>query len=223
MLLQPPDSFKGRSLRCFTCRQTYRRAHYVTNRAHTLAVNRAWGDAHPGDAKIRSARWHDENRDHHARLNAAWYQRNREAHLERGRTNYFANRDTRIAQISEWRRLNPERTKAAIERYALRYPERRVAASKQWRKRNPHRVREMAMRRHAAKRQATPPWLAAEQNAAILAFYEAAVLLQIHTGVSYEVDHIVPLRGKMVCGLHVPWNLQILTKRQNCRKGNRYP
>lgn len=42
------------------------------------------------------------------------------------------------------------------------------------------------------------------------------------SGVRYEIDHIVPVKGKNVCGLHVPWNLQLITKDENQRKGRSF-
>lgn len=218
----PEANFKGRSLKCAACRKTYRAAHYAANRERTLAVNKAWAQRNPENVKERSARWHRENFERHQALNAAWYERNRDAHLKRGRDWYERNKEGRKAQIAFWRSQNPERCLAAIARYRRRWPERCREQQKSWGARNPHIIREQAMRRYATKTKATPKWLTSDHKTQISKFYEAAVLLEIVTGVPHQVDHIVPLRGKYVCGLHVPWNLQVLTQSENARKGNRF-
>lgn len=68
---------------------------------------------------------------------------------------------------------------------------------------------------------AAPKWLTVEQLSAVKAYYETAKILTLEFGVQMEVDHIIPLKGKDVCGLHVPWNLQIMVKEANRQKGNR--
>lgn len=79
-----------------------------------------------------------------------------------------------------------------------------------------------AAKRRAMKLQATPRWLTDYDWEMIKWTYECAKIAEKHYGNSYHVDHIVPLQGKNVCGLHVPWNLQVISAKQNLTKGNRY-
>lgn len=73
---------------------------------------------------------------------------------------------------------------------------------------------------HKAKLlQATPMWADARVNEHI---YVQCAQLSADTGGRFEVDHIVPLDNKLVCGLHVETNLRIITKSHNCSKKNRF-
>lgn len=78
----------------------------------------------------------------------------------------------------------------------------------------------MQARRRAAKLRATPPWLTKSDNDQIKAVYLAAAELTKNTGIPHDVDHIVPLQGKTVCGLHVAWNLRPIPASANRAKGS---
>ena len=96
------------------------------------------------------------------------------------------------------------------------------AKNRQWTKDNPEKNREKAARRRARKLSATPSWLSAEQRAKIKRLYKLATLMEEITGVKYHVDHIIPLQGQNVCGLHTPENLQVLRADLNLSKSNLY-
>ncbi len=74
----------------------------------------------------------------------------------------------------------------------------------------------------AQKLQATPKWLTPEHYESIRQFYTDSLELKELTGIEFHVDHIVPLQGALVCGLHVPWNLQVLTAHDNLSKSNTF-
>lgn len=74
----------------------------------------------------------------------------------------------------------------------------------------------------ANKANRTPKWLSFSQKLEIECFYYKAMRYEEETGIKYHVDHIVPLNGKNVSGLHVPWNLQIIPAKENLSKGNNF-
>lgn len=86
---------------------------------------------------------------------------------------------------------------------------------------NKGKINALISKRRAIKLKATPMWLTEEHFKEIERFYVQAQDLKLLTGLEYHVDHIVPLQGKNVCGLHVPWNLQVIPAKENMRKSNR--
>jgi len=79
-------------------------------------------------------------------------------------------------------------------------------------------INALTAKRRATKKHAKPQWLSREQEQKMLSYYSEARKKSKETGIDYQVDHIVPLQGKNVCGLHVPWNLQVITADDNRRK-----
>jgi len=90
-----------------------------------------------------------------------------------------------------------------------------------WKSNNKTQVRADTKARRRKHREATPPWLTRKQKSEIRQLYQIAITMSKTTGEQYVVDHIVPLRGNDVCGLHVPWNLRVITQEENLKKSNK--
>lgn len=123
--------------------------------------------------------------------------------------------------MKAWRLKNKEHIAAYRRQYRKDKPGRHASDQALYRKRHPAKVNANTAKRDAAKKLRTPKWLTPLHYQQIEMFYEAAVALTKEFGIKMEVDHIEPILGKDVSGLHVPWNLQILTRKENTRKGNR--
>jgi len=111
-----------------------------------------------------------------------------------------------------------ERARRKVREWVAKNPERKREGDIKWRTENRGADRANKARYRAACRQATPPWLTKEHLAEIKAIYKKADRISTQRGEPYEVDHIVPLQGGTVCGLHVPWNLRILHASENNRR-----
>jgi hypothetical protein len=122
-----------------------------------------------------------------------------------------------------WEIRNPEKAKALKVSYKENNPEKLKATKKNWKSNNIGRVNADTAKRRAAKLLRTPPWLSVEQIEEIRNFYIEAKDLQWLSSPTdpFTVDHIVPLQGENVSGLHVPWNLQILPRSINSSYCNR--
>ena len=86
---------------------------------------------------------------------------------------------------------------------------------------NPEYYKALTSVRKRRHRAATPKWITKEEKLAMRQLYLDAQRLTKLTGERYVVDHIVPLINDAVCGLHVPWNLRVMTQEENLKKSNK--
>lgn len=93
---------------------------------------------------------------------------------------------------------------------------------KRWLEKNRHKKAASSARYRSSKLKATPSWLSKKHLQEINNFYLLRNEVRMLTGDDYHVDHIVPLKGDNICGLHVPWNLQVLPAEINLSKKNRF-
>lgn len=136
--------------------------------------------------------YHVKKRAERSAYNRIYYERNRDKFAESNRLYYVTHSD----HLSEAER---RRAKDNPAKFAARYA-----------------------RKRATELQAMPKWLTADHHAQIERLYAEAKRLTLETGVVWHVDHEIPLRGRNVSGLHVPWNLRVIPAVVNQRKSNKH-
>jgi hypothetical protein len=135
---------------------------------------------------------------------------------------YENNKDEWNQRSVKWQKTNKEKVAHIQKTYRDANKEQRNNQTAEWKRNNKAKVNFSNNTRHAAKLQRTPEWLSKEQLQEIQDFYAMAQQLETVFPWKQHVDHIVPLQGEDVSGLHLPWNLQILSAKDNITKGNRY-
>lgn len=146
--------------------------------------------------------WSYENREKINAQKREAYQRDRDAALARRKRYYYENRSNQLLKNKEWRTANTKHLKEYQQENVAQYAFRTSL-------------------RRSARINATPAWLNEDERLQIAAMYRQSRSLSISTSTPHQVDHIVPLKGHRVCGLHVPWNLRVITAFENLSKGNR--
>lgn len=112
-------------------------------------------------------------------------------------------------RTAEWRSENPNHEGIKISK-------------KEYKKRNPGKVRSDTVKRRTLKAKRTPSWMSKDDLWMIEQAYELAAIRTKIFGFSWHVDHVIPLTGKTVSGLHVPNNLQVIPWIDNVKKSNKF-
>lgn len=147
---------------------------------------------------------------------------NRAARKIETQKQWLSDNDGKISEYSSlYRQKNLEQRRAKSLEWYWRDAETNRKKMLEFQKNNRPLFRANGMLRHARKMNATPSWLTPDQKTFMKLTYEMADKLSELYGIKFHVDHIHPLRGQDVCGLHVPWNLQVLPAFDNQSKGNR--
>jgi hypothetical protein len=198
---------------CLTCKKTLpldqfgRHAQKADGRRSDCKVcnalkARQWGAANKDKALAGARRWVAENPERRKAIARKSYEKHQERYAVERAEIYRSDPETAKKRVKEWVVANPEQNKKNKTTYRHKNRAMTNAKSQRYRMEN-----------------ATPHWLTAIHHAQMQEFYEIALARTTQTGVLHHVDHIHPLRGNNFHGLHVPWNLQVLTRSENLRKG----
>ena len=135
---------------------------------------------------------------------------------------YLRNRELTKARAKAWAEANPDRRQEILAKNREEHREERNAYNRAWFAENSDKRAAYEAKRRATLLQRTPQWLTEDDLWMIEQAYDLAKARTEMLGFEWHVDHVVPLQGKRVSGLHTPSNLAVIPGAENCRKNSRF-
>lgn len=147
-----------------------------------------------------------------------YYMKHQEKLIQRTRDWEKNNKQRKKESSKQWILKNKTKRQEVCKRYYENNKDKALEATRKWKTNNHNKLLFYASQRRLIKKEAMPAWANVEK---IQEIYNIATSMR-KNGMNVHVDHIVPLRNKLVCGLHVHNNLQILDAKENLSKFNKF-
>jgi len=138
---------------------------------------------------------------------AAWREANKKLLREYARDHYVANKDLYLEKAAAWGKENKDRRREIVSKSKKGNRAKHTADTAKYR---------------ADKDKRTPNWLSEFDLLHIKCLYQVAAMRTRESGEPWHVDHVIPLRGELVSGLHTPANMRVIRGEENEKKNNRY-
>ena len=147
-----------------------------------------------------------------------YYMKHQEKLIQRTRDWETNNKEKRKESSKQWTLNNKKKRQEVCKKYYENNKNKALEATKKWKSNNRDKLLFYASQRRLIKKESMPLWADVSK---IQDIYNIAISMR-GNGIDVHVDHIIPLRSKLVCGLHVHNNLQILSAKENLSKFNKF-
>ncbi len=234
---------------CQKCERILGKLKREKNKDKITAYQKKYRKDNPEKVAARHKKYSDDHKEEMAAYQKLYYQANKEKMDAQQEKYREVNRERIAAYGKQYRKDNPEKVAALMKRHYENHKEEKAAYAKQYnaghkeernahgrlyykankekeaargrryRAAHPEKGTEKAAWRKLVLLQRTPPWVNRDK---IKKLYAESQRLTDATGIQHSVDHIIPLNGKLISGLHVETNLQILTLAENSAKSNKW-